>query len=59
MMGTRSGQFFAWEFRPLTVAGIADGIIDILLDTREEWIGRLTAGEEGEATLRGSRCGIR
>ena len=46
MMGTRSGKFFAWEFRPLTVAGVE--IIDILLDTREEWVGRLTAGEEGK-----------
>lgn len=55
MVGTRSGQFYAWEFRPLTVAAVEGGIIDILLDTREDWVGRLTAGEEVEATLSDNR----
>jgi general stress protein 26 len=45
MVGTMSGADHSWEFRPLTVARVQSGGIDILLDTREEWVTRFETGD--------------
>lgn len=55
MVGTKSGASQSMEFRPLTVAGINGGRIDILLDTAEEWVSRFVDGDAVHVTLSDNR----
>ena len=53
MVGTRSGQRDDLEFRPLTVARVDDGQIQVLLDTNEQWVADLVPpGTGGDHTQR-------
>lgn len=56
MVGTVSGPEDSWEFRPLTVARVQAGVIDILLDTKEEWVFRFSDGDPVHATLSDNRA---
>jgi general stress protein 26 len=44
------------EFRPLTVSRVSEERIEILLDTREEWIAELQDGDSAYATLSDTRA---
>lgn len=55
MVATRSGDAGELESRPLTVARVEGGRVDILLDTNEEWVRRLGPGETGHVTLSDNR----
>jgi general stress protein 26 len=55
MVGTASGVDGALEFRPLTVARVDGSYVDVLLDTRERWVGEFTNGDVVHATLSDNR----
>lgn len=55
MVGTTSGLDHRLEFRPLTVAQVSGDVVDILLDTQEEWVARFSAGDIVHATLSDNR----
>ena len=55
MVGTRSGQRDDLEFRPLTVARVDDGQIQVLLDTNEQWVADLVPPAPVEITLSDTR----
>lgn len=55
MVGTRSGDGGEIESRPLTVAKVEGGRIDILLDTNEEWVRRMGQGDQAHVTLSDNR----
>ena len=52
MVGSTTG---VGEFRPLTVAGLADDRIHILLDTNEQWVSALDAMQSLHVTLSDER----
>ena len=55
MVGTRARNQTDLEFRPLTVARVADGQIQVLLDTNEQWVADLVPPTPVEVTLSDTR----
>jgi general stress protein 26 len=55
MVGTRARNQTDLEFRPLTVARVADDQIQVLLDTNEQWVADLVPPTPVEVTLSDTR----
>jgi general stress protein 26 len=55
MVGTRARNEGDLEFRPLTVARVDDGQIQVLLDTNEQWVAELVVPAPVEVTLSDTR----
>lgn len=56
MVGTPSGDHGEVEFRPLTAARVDGDRIEILLDTREEWVTRFNPFDMVDVVLSDTRA---